>query len=497
MKSKKIISAVVISAVLASGATMFFSSSNKQSTKNILLFTNNNGYDYCVVNDNRNLVLTNKSGKITSYVSTGEMVEVLNSDKKQSLVKIRETGDIGYINNEDIRFIKSGINSQITSENLIGETINISASVNLRENPSLDSGVLTTLPNNTQLKILGKQGEWFEVCVGNSVGFIYEEYVGVNRINSENSTSRIKERGTNEAGNGKMDDTINNDSNKRKSTSVKKNTIVKPVKQNENIDFTVNKQEFNVSEPSTYSLHQSMEKPILVGTPNSSYKEFSYNQLAAKATINGKSANISFSGNVNNQVPGIYPVEMSVKLSNGKTISKRIDIKIKDLPPVIVLNNTDTVQPGNYIPYSNFIIGAYSVEGENLSNDIECYGSPIGALNQNERLYQGPATLRLSVKDQYGTVGTANDVLTVVQNSRPTITGKNIVLKEGQKFKYSDLNIKVQNGYVYRVEYSTNNQDGDYIQSIPDKKGTYYVWIIATNNNMYTCAQEMYTVTIL
>ncbi|MGL4454161.1 MAG: hypothetical protein ACRCTZ_23675 [Sarcina sp.] len=91
----------------------------------------------------------------------------------------------------------------------------------------------------------------------------------------------------------------------------------------------------------------------------------------------------------------------------------------------------------------------------------------------------------------------AKDVLTLPQTSLPIIAGKNIILKQGQKFKYSDLDIKVQNGYICNVEYSANNQDGDYIQSIPDKKGTYYVWIITTNNDMYTCAQQIYTVTIL
>lgn len=471
MKSKKIISALVISAILASGTTALFRSSNKQSIKDILLFTNNNSYDYCVVNDNRNLVLTNQSGKVTSYVSTGQMVEVLNSGKNKSLVKIRETGDTGYINNEDIRFIKSGIDSQMISENLTGETINISSNVNLRMNPSLNSTVLRALPNNTQLKILGKQGEWVKVCIDNSVGFIYEEYVGENKINnndftnktsnntvvkttkgrlniatvhksvknmpikkssnnnlvepneitpskvstinSKNGTNKIKEVPISKASNVKTDNTINNDVNKKENTSVKKNTIIKPAKQNNNVDFTVNKQEFNVSEPSNYSLYQSMGGPIVVGNPNISYKKFSYNQLGAKATINGKSANISFSGNVNNQVPGIYPIEMSVKLSNGKIINKKINVKIKDLPPVIVLTNTNTVQPGNYIAYSNFIVGAYSVEGENLSYDINSYGTPIGDLNQNERYYEGPATLQLSVRDQYGTVGTATDVLTV------------------------------------------------------------------------------------
>lgn len=205
MKSKKIITSLIVASMIFSGATIishanYNTSINKTSinkTNNILLSKPENIYDYCIVNNNANLILTNKNNVIIDIISTGEMASVLQKGTNKSLVKIKETGAIGYINNNNLQYIESNLNSKLTPDLNIGQTVNISNCVNLRSGASMSSNIVKTLTNNQSVKILAKQGEWFKVSVDDVTGFIYEDYIGIldktpnSQVDANSNTNKI------------------------------------------------------------------------------------------------------------------------------------------------------------------------------------------------------------------------------------------------------------------------------------------------------------------
>ncbi len=147
--------------------------------------------------DNSPLVLYSKASSnstITSYISVGEMLTILSSGDNFYKVKVQETGAIGYISAHNLQIITSGINDPYSTVNKDGYIINVSSKVNLRANATMGSNILAKLSNNTKINVLGKQGEWYKVNCNGTVGYIYQEYVGINIINSssDNNGKQVK-----------------------------------------------------------------------------------------------------------------------------------------------------------------------------------------------------------------------------------------------------------------------------------------------------------------
>ena len=196
MKKNKIMAIILSGAMIASvasGVTL----SKKQNTnkvnkpiRNNILLSNRNqaiSKNACVINGDGNLVLTNKDGKVVSYLSVGEMLKVQSTTGNRSLVTVQETGATGYISNSNILSIHSGDVNSITRMNRSGYIINVSNTVNLRKGPSMNDEVLTGLTNNTPIRITGKTGQWYRVSVNGTKGYVFEEYVG--ESNSKTTTA--------------------------------------------------------------------------------------------------------------------------------------------------------------------------------------------------------------------------------------------------------------------------------------------------------------------
>ena len=140
-----------------------------------------------VVNtDNSPLVLYSKasgSSNITSYISVGEMLTIESSGDNFYKVKVQETGAVGYISAHNLQIIASGVNEPYSAVNKEGYIINVSSRVNLRANATMHSNILAKLSNNTKINVLGKQGQWYKVNCDGTVGYIYEEYIGLTNTN--------------------------------------------------------------------------------------------------------------------------------------------------------------------------------------------------------------------------------------------------------------------------------------------------------------------------
>ena len=62
----------------------------------------------------------------------------------------------------------------------------------------MNSNILAKLSNNTKINVLGKQGQWYKVNCNGTIGYIYQEYVGltnqvINNSNKNTSDKQVKQ----------------------------------------------------------------------------------------------------------------------------------------------------------------------------------------------------------------------------------------------------------------------------------------------------------------
>ncbi|WP_066869720.1 SH3 domain-containing protein [Clostridium mediterraneense] len=216
MLKHKIIS-IIMGTLVLSGIMIGASSINNTKVVNKVLLASPSslvGERAVVVNtDNSPLVLySNASGNsnITSYISVGEMLTIQSSGDNFYKVKVQETGAVGYISAHNLQIITSGVNDPYSAVNKDGYIINVSSRVNLRANATMSSNILTKLSNNTKINVLGKQGQWYKVNCNGTIGYIYQEYVGLTNTNLDiNNTSKL----TNTSDTSKVSSNIKNKQN--------------------------------------------------------------------------------------------------------------------------------------------------------------------------------------------------------------------------------------------------------------------------------------------
>ena len=246
MARNKIAGLVLASALLVGANTAHAhkhatSTQNKQTTKvtkNEVLLANANHKmvtNAMVVNGNGNLVLRsqgNKNGKIVSNLSVGEMLKIQSYSQNWYKVTVQETGSTGYISADNLRLIESGVNATPVEMNNNGQVINVSSSLNVRENATMASSVIDSLSNGNQVKVIAKQGEWYKINVNGTIGYVYGEYLNIGSAVSTNSASSNKVANTQKAAPVKKEVTKTNNSTVKetKSTDTKQTQNSKDAK---------------------------------------------------------------------------------------------------------------------------------------------------------------------------------------------------------------------------------------------------------------------------
>lgn len=214
--SKNKLIAILTSVVLIGGmvecTTLIHTIVNQNTTKivNKVLLTAPSLKNLAVViNTQKNpLVLysnTSYNSNISSYISVGEMLNYQKTDNPDFYkVTVQETGATGYISATNIQIIESGINQAYNSVDKAGIIINVSTDVKLMSSPDINSQIWGSYRDNTNINILGKQGQWYKVEAGTQVGYMYQSYVGItnenisniknleNQNNNANSQEKIK-----------------------------------------------------------------------------------------------------------------------------------------------------------------------------------------------------------------------------------------------------------------------------------------------------------------
>ena len=186
-------------------------------------------------------LLNPQLGSVFSNVSVGEMATINNGniDNGYYKVTIHETGDVGYLKSSDVQEIHNYPDSPLTSLNEDGSIVNVSYAVNVRQGAGLNTDVLTTLHNGKNVKVIGKQGEWYKVQVDGITGYIYQEYISINKtVNKDTHTSSLTNKTINNYASSLIRKTVNKDASNSTNKITNKDT-------NNSINKTVNKDTSN------------------------------------------------------------------------------------------------------------------------------------------------------------------------------------------------------------------------------------------------------------
>ena len=139
------------------------------------------------------VAIKNNNGKIVGYTNPYDGIDVREFNKDVCNVTT-QFGLKGNVEKKDLQFIKSDLNEQFESMNEDGHVVNVTTGLNLREKATTDSNIIGSLENNTNVKIIGKQGDWYKISVDGKEGFVYSSFVdeGKNIDNNKNKSSNEK-----------------------------------------------------------------------------------------------------------------------------------------------------------------------------------------------------------------------------------------------------------------------------------------------------------------
>ena len=396
MVKNKLIALVTSAVLFAGGVGVTALASNKTNhvtTKvenHVLLSAPATSNQAVVINTNKSpLVLysaPNSSSSVASYLSIGEMLTYQTTNNANFYkVTVQETGATGYISANNIQIIESGLNQAFNDMSGQGQVINVTRNVILRSQPDMQGSIMGNYKNNMPITLLGKQGQWYKVTIGGQVGYMYQEYVGIDNSSNGNVTTN--------SNSGKA--TMNNNSGNAKSTA-----IISSSHPNININTNTNNSTNGKSPINTTSNTSSNANVTTAKTSN-------HNISPSKQIRNKKNLENDFtfySATINKDC-SLY--EAPPKLGGGASVNLQKGEKI-------FVNMTDTPQSGwilartalggGYLPTSSFTESSserYLLE--KVESPTKLYSKPIknsATISLNSKLSYIPnATLVFVLKE--------------------------------------------------------------------------------------------------
>ena len=143
-----------------------------------------------VVNVNSNVRIrenANEDSQIMGYLTNGQEVEIIG-----------ETDGWYQIKSNDVKgYIKFDYIKVLSDTNIVtGTVVNISTTLSVRETSDVLGKELAKLTNGTKLIVIGEEDSWYKIKYENLVGYVYKDYVKVNKENTqiENNFESVQER---------------------------------------------------------------------------------------------------------------------------------------------------------------------------------------------------------------------------------------------------------------------------------------------------------------
>ncbi|WP_058991654.1 C40 family peptidase [Sarcina ventriculi] len=241
-------------------------------------------------------LLNPQLGSVFSNVSVGEMATINNGniDNGYYKVTIHETGDVGYLKSSDVQEIHNYPDSPLTSLNEDGSIVNVSYAVNVRQGAGLNTDVLTTLHNGKNVKVIGKQGQWYKVQVDGITGYIYQEYISINKtVNKDTHTSSLTNKTINNYASSLISKPVNKDTSNSASKIINKDT-------SNSVNKTINKDTSNSTNKITNKdTNNSTNKTVNKDTSNSASKTINKDTSNSTNKITNKDTNNSTNKTIN------------------------------------------------------------------------------------------------------------------------------------------------------------------------------------------------------
>lgn len=127
------------------------------------------------------------SSSVLGTMRNGSTFDIIS--KSGSWYQIKYNGITGYVHGDYVKEIAAS--SSISTK---GKVYNVSTNLRVRSGASTSSSILGYLTNNTEVTIVGSEGEWYKIQYNSGYGYVSKEYITTN-VNSSNNT------GSNNTGN--------------------------------------------------------------------------------------------------------------------------------------------------------------------------------------------------------------------------------------------------------------------------------------------------------
>ncbi|MBQ5696186.1 MAG: SH3 domain-containing protein [Clostridium sp.] len=138
----------------------------------------------------------NTNSAVLGTIRNGYTFDIIS--KNQGWYQIKYNGITGYVHGDYVKEITA---SSETSTK--GKVYNVSTNLRVRSSASANSSVLGYLNNNTEVNIVGTEGDWYKIKYNNGYGYVSKSYISVsgnvsnnNEVNNNtggNSSSNVVE----------------------------------------------------------------------------------------------------------------------------------------------------------------------------------------------------------------------------------------------------------------------------------------------------------------
>jgi uncharacterized protein YgiM (DUF1202 family) len=115
-------------------------------------------------------------------------------EKRGSWYKVKRSSTVGYVHGDYIK-LESGDTSKPDNGSVIGTGKVTASSLNVRSGPSTGSSRIGSLARNAQVDILEKQGSWYKVKRGSTVGYVHGDYLNVSNGQESSRDSVVNQGG--------------------------------------------------------------------------------------------------------------------------------------------------------------------------------------------------------------------------------------------------------------------------------------------------------------
>lgn len=178
MNKKKIIKILLLASTIVGGMSVssdvvkaYPVENKKDDNVNSNTGANQNGHVINVATNLRVRAAANTNSDVLGYFSNGDKVNI--KAEVGNWYRINFNGKEGYVSKEYVKLDSVEIKA-VTKK---GKVVNVTTRLRIRQNASTTSAVIGNLHNGEEFNIISKSGQWYNIQVGSTVGFIHSDYV--------------------------------------------------------------------------------------------------------------------------------------------------------------------------------------------------------------------------------------------------------------------------------------------------------------------------------